>query len=167
MKNRIELGWVICEGDRHAGGRERGLVDEAAARLVAEMEEVFPGYEWTREVIVRRTPGRGGQFDPLELLAIGVRGKVRRGWDFAMAGTAAELIGRRKVELEDAPASALECGVFSMWKVDREGLGVEGLLVVMRYLLGGHAGAEAGPVGGKIQGGRGDGAAGEAARYRG
>jgi len=135
-KSRIDLGWVICEGERQHDGRVRELVERVSVTFREEMNRVFPDYDWRGEVTRRRTPGRGAQVDPLELLEIGVREKVRNGWDIAMVGTGAELLGRRVVELEAAPSSALECGVFSVWKPDDGEMGGDRLTGILRYLLG-------------------------------
>ena len=141
-KNRIDLGWVICEGERHREGRLREVVEKVCSAFSEEMNRTFPEYDWCGEVTWRRTPGRGGQVDPLELLEIGVREKVRHGWDMALVGTAAELVGRRKVELQAAPSSALECGIFSVWKPGGEEMVGSELLTVARYLLGSMLGLE-------------------------
>jgi hypothetical protein len=135
-KSRIDLGWVICEGERQHDGRVREPVERVSVTFREEMNRVFPDYDWRGEVRRRRTPGRGAQVDPLELLEIGVREKVRSGWDMVMVGTGAELLGRRVVELEAAPSSALECGVFSVWKPGEEEMGEERLTGVMRDVLG-------------------------------
>lgn len=141
-KNRIELGWVVCEGERHQDGHLREFVTRVSESFREEMKGIFPDFDWCGEVTWRRTPGRGAQVDPLELLAIGVREKVRNGWDLVMVGTGAELLGRKKVELEAVPSSALECGVFSVWKPGDERMDEETLTRIMRFLLGSMLGLE-------------------------
>ena len=149
-KNRIDLGWVICEGVRQSDGRLREVVDKVCAGFLDEMSRTFPDYDWHGEVSWRRTPGRGGRVDPLELLEIGVREKVRKGWDMALVGTAAELLGRRKVELRAVPCSALECGIFTVWQPDGGEMAESDLLEVARYLLGSMLGLERLPTAGEF-----------------
>ncbi len=143
-KSRIDLGWVICQGDRDPGNQTREMVTRTSAVFLEEMNREFSRYDWRGKVTWRRTPGRGGQADPLELLEIGVREKVRNGWDFAMVATGAELLGRRLVELEAAPSSALECGVFSVWRPGDEEMADARVLEILRYLLGSMLGLERG-----------------------
>ncbi len=144
-RSRIELGWVVCEGERQRDGLLRDTVARISTDFLKEMNREFPAHDWRGEVIWRRTPGRGARVDPLEMLEIGVREKVRNGWDLAMVGTGAELMGRRKTELEAVPASALECGIFSLWKAGGEETGDDRLLTIMRYLLGSMLGLELTP----------------------
>lgn len=111
----IELGWVLV-GRIEAPDRQ--AIERARERMLATLEETFPGFTWRMPVVEREAPVARAKDSIVGLLDQGAVERQAKRWDFALVVTGADLDSFYKPFALGAPARSMSVAVVSTIRVD-------------------------------------------------